>query len=88
MVSRSAVGSTLRLSVQDVAGMKAPLDMLSHQIQQRTTWCSRVTHLIVHIMDQKFAQITYIVEYIENLTRTSKYIITVDCMTIGTSTLL
>ena len=39
-------------------------------------------------MDQKYAQITYIVEYIENLTRTSKYIITVDCMTIGTSTLL
>ena len=39
-------------------------------------------------MDQKYAQITYIVEYIENLTRTSKYIITVDCMTIGTSTLI
>ena len=39
-------------------------------------------------MEQKYAQITYIVQYIENLTRTSKYIITVDCMAIGTSTLL
>ena len=61
---------------------------ISHQIQATEKWCSRDKNLIVHIIDQKYARITYIVKYIENLTRTSKYIITVDCMTIGTSTLL